>query len=140
MRFLSNALRGRAAGSSIEVVRAWPEDCGNRAACCRFRRGCGGPDKSLGLGLLLGSNSEAWNGSLEGECIEERGASEWSATGRWTCRACNWRGQSGADVACGNIVEDEENDAIDVVREKVREGDAAGVLELEDADAMLGGL
>ena len=58
LRFLGNAWRSRTAGYSTEVVRAWPENCGNRGAHWRFRRGCG-PDISLGLGLLLGSKTEA---------------------------------------------------------------------------------
>ena len=110
--------------------------CGNRGAHWRFRRGCGG--SGISSELLLGSNSEAQSGTVEGE--KERGACEWSTTGRWTRRACSWRGQcSWSGGRLWKHVEDEEKDAIDAAHEVV-EGDEVDALELENAEAMLEGL
>ena len=51
-------------------------------------------------------------------------------------RASGVASAAGVEVACGNVVEDEEKDATDAAHEEVREGDEAGVLELEDAEAI----
>ena len=45
----------------------------------------------------------------------------------------------GVGVACGNNVDDEEKAAIDAAHEEVMEVDESGA-QLEDAEAMLGGL
>ena len=124
LRFHGNAWRSRAVDSRIEMVRAWPEDCGHKAAHCRFGRGCGGPDISLVLGLFLGSNSEAKTGQSKANA--KRSAAPVSGApldGGHAERAAGVARASGVEVACGDTAEDEENDAIDAAHEEVMDCD-----------------